>query len=200
MKVIGVGPGDPELITLRAIKELEKAEVVYVPKSTSSEHSLVKRIVERYTQGEVIELEIKMGDADYEKIARSLRENGVYAVLGDPGLYSTFGKLKKYVNTSVTYIPGVSAVLSCPSRVGEVLAVENQAIAIIPAARSELLERAMELFDVVIIVKANRNLDLINRVIAGRKALAARRCFMSEESYANRVGWTDYFTTVYIWP
>lgn len=199
MKVIGLGPGEPELITVRAMRELESAKVVYVPKSASSEQSLARRIVEKYSRAEVVELEFKMGGSNYEELSRLVEKDGVYAILGDPALYSTFAKLRPYIKRPVEYIPGVSAMSSCLLKMGEVLAVGHQAVAIVPAARSELLRKAVELFDVVVVVKANKNIDLINSLAAGRRALAVRRCYLEGERYADRVEWSDYFTTVYIW-
>ncbi|ACB39251.1 cobalt-factor II C(20)-methyltransferase [Pyrobaculum neutrophilum] len=202
VKVVGLGPGDPKLLTLAAAEALREAEVVYVPASAATERSLAEALVRRFTEAEVRVVEMEMGRADPVRLARSARELGdgaVYALLGDPTLYGSFAKLKPYLEAPYVYIPGVTSVTACAARAGVELASGDQAVAVVPASRSDLLEKAAELFDVVVVVKANRNVDLVNELAAGRRALAARRCYMEGEQISERVSWLDYFTTVYIW-
>lgn len=203
LRVVGLGPGAADLLTLRAVEALRRAEVVYVPRSSRGE-SLARRIVERYAAGEVVELEVEMGGGtDWRRLAETItsrRGERVYALLGDPALYSTFAKLRKYIDEPVEYIPGVSAVVSCSLRAGIELATEGEAVAIVPANRPELIEKAVELFDAVVIVKANTNIELINRLLERARGAAVRRCYMAEEAVAPRIDWRDYFTTVYLWP
>ncbi|AFA39312.1 Precorrin-2 methylase [Pyrobaculum oguniense TE7] len=204
LKVVGLGPGHPDLLTLAAVKALREADIVFVPRSSRSESSIAKRLVKRYAAGEVVELEFTMGASSAEEVkknAKAVEAAGgrrVFAVLGDPSLYSTFAKIRPYVKEPVEYIPGVSAILSCALRAGKELATGDDAVAIVPATRPDLLIKAAELFDVVVVVKANRNLDLVNKLMAGR-GVAVRRCYMSEEAISGSVQWEDYFTTAYIW-
>jgi len=205
LRVIGLGPGDPELVTIKAAKALQRADVVFVPKSTSSEASLAKRIVDRYASGQVVELEFKMGASaseDYAKAAEAVKRYGgekAYVVLGDPALYSTFAKLLPYVDEPMEYIPGVSAIVSCSLKAGRPLAVGDEAVAIVPATRPELVEAALSLFDAVVVVKANKNLDLLNRLLSSYVGAAVRRCHMEGEAVGRAVEGADYFTTVYLW-
>ncbi|MEM4438992.1 MAG: cobalt-factor II C(20)-methyltransferase, partial [Pyrobaculum sp.] len=126
-------------------------------------------------------------------------ENAVYAVLGDPSLYSTFGKIRKYVDRPVEYVPGVSALISCSLRAGVELAVGDMAVAIVPASRADLLKETLRLFDVVVVAKANRNIELLNELLSSHGGYAVRRCYMEGEAVSNRITWSDYFTTVYLW-
>ncbi|MEM1637271.1 MAG: cobalt-factor II C(20)-methyltransferase [Pyrobaculum sp.] len=204
LKVVGLGPGDPELVTIKAAKVLQRADVVFVPKSSRSEASLAKRVLAPYVRGNVVELDFSMGASSAEEARRNAeviskaRGERAYAVLGDPSLYSTFARLRPYLEEPVEYVPGVSAVLTCSLRAGRELAVGDQAVAIVPATRTDLLKVAAELFDVVVVVKANRNVHFINTLMQGR-GLAVRRCYMEGEAIDRAVTWEDYFTTVYIW-
>jgi len=205
LRVIGLGPGDPELVTMKAAKALRGADVVFVPKSTSSEASLARRIVDKYAGGQVVELEFKMGanaPEDYAKAAETVKRyegEKAYVVLGDPALYSTFAKLLPHIGEPVEYIPGVSAIVSCSLKAGKPLAVGDEAVAIVPATRPELVETALSLFDTVVVVKANKNLGLLNRLLSSHAGAAVRRCYMEGETVSRAVEWSDYFTTVYLW-
>jgi len=57
-------------------------------------------------------------------------------------------------------VPGVTSITACAQYAGRVLAVGDQALAVVPASRRDLLEAAAELFDVVVVVKANRTWTL----------------------------------------
>lgn len=204
LRVVGLGPGDPELLTIKAIRLLSKADVIYVPRSSRSEASLAKNIVLKYARGRVVELPFDMGGVREEQLREiakiiSSGENAVYAVLGDPSLYSTFGKIRKYVDRPVEYVPGVSALISCSLRAGVELAVGDMAVAIVPASRADLLKEALRLFDVVVVAKANRNIELLNELLSSHGGYAVRRCYMEGEAVSNRITWSDYFTTVYLW-
>lgn len=204
LKVVGLGPGHPELLTLAAAKALREADVIFVPRSSRSESSIARRLVERYAMGEVVELEFTMGASSAEEARRNAKAvetadgRKVFAVLGDPSLYSTFVKVKPYVKEPVEYVPGVSAILACALRAGRELVSGDEAVAIVPATRPDLLVRAVELFDAVVVVKANKNLDLVNKLMVGR-GVAVRRCYMDGEAVSGAVQWEDYFTTAYIW-
>lgn len=202
-RVVGLGPGSVDLVTIRAAEVLKRADVVYVPKSKRGA-GLARKIVERYTEGEVVELEVEMGgEKNWAQLAKTIergRGERVYALLGDPGLYSTFAKLSRYIQEPVEYVPGVSAVISCVLKTGRALAQEGQAVAIIPAERVELIKLAAQYFDSVVVVKANTNIDFINTLLKEKGGAAVRRCYTEEEVVAPYISWSDYFTTVYIWP
>lgn len=203
LRVVGLGPGHPKLLTLMAVEALREAEAIYVPASSSSEVSLAESLVRPYTRAEVRVLKFKMGGTDEETLKRygkeiSGAENAVYALLGDPALYGSFARLRPYVERPVQYVPGVTSITACAARAGIDLAVGDQAVAIVPATRPDLLERAIELFDTVVVVKANKNMALLNRLME-RGGLAVRRCYMEGEQISQRIYWDDYFTVVYIW-
>jgi len=116
---VGLGPGDPELLTLRAIRLLGEADAVFVP------GTLARSLVAPYRpDAEVLEFPMT-GDED--AIDRCLRENAariapvarggcaVFGIIGDPNFYSTFSRLCRVIDRDHPGIewrtvPGVSAI------------------------------------------------------------------------------------------
>ncbi|MCC6020207.1 MAG: cobalt-factor II C(20)-methyltransferase [Thermoproteaceae archaeon] len=204
IRVVGLGPGNPSLVTVRAVEILRNASMVYVPASSRSERSLAERIVRAYTSADVVTVEFPMGAAAeslLRDIASKLERAGdaVYAQLGDPALYSTFARLLPYIKSPVEFVPGVSSIIACAQYAGRVLVSRDQAVAIVPASRRDLLEAALKLFDVVVAIKANTNIDLLNELLKKFDGVAVKRCYMEGGAVAREISWRDYFTVVYIW-
>jgi precorrin-2/cobalt-factor-2 C20-methyltransferase len=123
---LGLGPGDPELLTLRAVRLLREAEAVFVP------GGLARRLVAPYCDSEVLEFPMT---ADEQVIRRSMEENAdriarvalnrtaVFALLGDPNFFSTFSRLSEVMRERYPQIPcrsepGVSAITACCAAAG----------------------------------------------------------------------------------
>ena len=128
---IGVGPGDPELITIKAAKALKAADVICVPKSHAHKQSMalsmVKQILaEREKPAEILELVFPMtkDELNNRKLwvenaaivaTKAKKGNVVFITLGDPMLYSTFLYLyecvkETYPEIELEIIPGVTSV------------------------------------------------------------------------------------------
>lgn len=203
---IGVGPGDPELITLKGLRWLQRAEVVCLPVSRAGQPSLAGRIAAPYLQPtqqvlELVyptdgrpraELEARWA-ANANVIARSLLQAHYAAFLteGDPMLYSTFvhtlaALRAEHPEIKVKVIPGVSAVTAAAAASQTPLAVGDERLAILPAsAPTEQLRAALESYDTVVLLKLSagldRALDLLEE--AGRidQAVWVRRCGQPEQ-------------------
>lgn len=121
---IGLGPGNPDLLTLAAIKELKQSKKVFVP------GELAKKLVAPYADAEILDFPM-IHDKDelsrlWEKNAglvleKAKKERVSFAVLGDPNVFSTFSHLKrtiekKYPEIEITTIPGVSSITAQASR------------------------------------------------------------------------------------
>lgn len=115
---VGLGPGNPDLLTLAAIKALKESSKVFVPGKLAAE------LVAPYAQPCLLEFPMIQDKAELSKIweknagivAEEAKKGTVsFAVLGDPNVFSTFSHLKraikeKYPQIEITTIPGVSAV------------------------------------------------------------------------------------------
>lgn len=151
---IGVGPGDPELITLKAAKALKAVDVICVPKSharkPSMALSMVKKILdEREKQAEVLELVFPMtkDDLNNRKLwvenaaivaAKAKKGDVAFITLGDPMLYSTFLYLyecvkETYPEIELEIIPGVTSVTAAAASAKLPLAEKEEVVSILPS-------------------------------------------------------------------
>lgn len=145
---IGIGPGDPELITLKALRLLRAAAVVVFPAPEQGE-SLAKRITTPHLPGGQIEYFMRMPlvterfpaqsvyDQAASDIAQHLEAGRDVAVLceGDPFLYGSFmylyGRLQPRFEAEV--VPGITSLTACAAAAGAPLVARNDILAVIPA-------------------------------------------------------------------
>ncbi|GAB6943310.1 cobalt-factor II C(20)-methyltransferase [Vulcanisaeta sp. JCM 14467] len=213
--VVGLGPGDEELVTVRAVKVLGRSRVIFIPYSTGTNRSLAEGIVRRYAPGDarLVLLGFPMSrdvpDSELRRLGETIcreanGEDSAFVTLGDPTLYSTFFRVRDWIpcEVEVEVIPGVSSITACASRIGAPLAVGDDSIAIIPASRLDVLGRARDLFEAIVVLKASENLGEVVRLLreAGFTLFYARRCFMGEEEILRLgddvVDRRDYFSMV----
>ena len=171
---IGVGPGDPELITLKALKALQTSPVICVPQAANRRDSLALSIVEEYLkpEQEILRAPFPTDDADEasrvwqkasELVAEKLKSGQDVAFLteGDPMLFSTFSYVLAGVQdlcpeAPVKIIPGVSSVMAAAASSGVPLATHGQKLAILPAAYGlDELSEATSHFDTVVLMKVS---------------------------------------------
>jgi len=205
---IGVGPGDPELLTLKARRVLEQIDVLCIPKSRRERESLALSIASGVVkrEWEVIELLLPM-TRDPEELKRhqvnaaekinevlSTGKDVAFITLGDPTLYSTFTYLLKFLRKinpaiDVEIIPGISAINAVSGWMRMPLAEGEEKLAVVPALQSEEeLAKVLTEFDNVIILKAGKQLQKVIKVLDA-KGLSDKAAF------ACRYGFDDGFYT-----
>ena len=151
---IGVGPGDVELLTVKAVKAIHNADIIMCPASNESRPSIalavVSPIIDKSKNQEIIKLIFPMTkDKDvleqtWKRNAKIMAEtvltekNVVYLTVGDPYLYSTWIYMHKdlkenYPDMSISVIPGIVSIFTFASKVGVSVAEGAEKVAIIPS-------------------------------------------------------------------
>ncbi|MEE8185240.1 MAG: precorrin-2 C(20)-methyltransferase [Thermodesulfobacteriota bacterium] len=186
---VGIGPGDPELMTLKAVRVLKGVDVIAVPKSKEEATSLALDIIRGVIDlkdKEVVELIFPMKRNQMELIEaweESRRQvierlegsrDVAFITIGDPLFHSTFIYLlealcrespeDRFYNIEV--IPGVSSINAASALSCTPLAKSGERMAIIPATYGyEKLKETIEEFDTVVLLKANKAIGGIITVL-----------------------------------
>ncbi len=177
---VGVGPGDPELLTRRAERVIASADVVAAPRRGRREPSfalgVVEHLLERRRQ-EVLELTFPM-TRSAESLERAWAENAaavaarlragrtcVFVCEGDPSLYSTFLRLwdrlrRELPGLEAEVVPGVSSLMAAAARAGMPLATGEEALAVLPEVPTPAeLDWLLRRFATVAVLKGGKRRD-----------------------------------------
>lgn len=176
---VGVGPGDPEQVTLKAVNIIKKADVIFAPKTEKNNESIALNIVREYLSdsSEIIIQTFPMTNEKMKKekawkknkneILNYLKKGkkAVFLTLGDPMLYSTYIyilKLLKKDKYPVITIPGIPSFCDIASKCSIALAEGEEILRIIPATACESrLEEAINSKDNIVLIKVYRNKEFI---------------------------------------
>ena len=171
---VGVGPGDPELMTLKAVRVLRASPVVFTPQAAGSKDSLALTVARNYideTKQRLIYAEFVMGgttddvwSAAAERIAGYLLngEDVAFLTQGDPLLYGSFMYVMVKVQAVHTQIPidvvpGVTSITASASRAKMPLVSHGERLAVLPAMYGiGDLRDVLERNDTVVLMKVNR--------------------------------------------
>jgi len=200
---IGVGPGDPELLTLKAVRLIRAAAVVAYPAPEAGE-SFARMIAAPYLPGGQEEIAIRMplGDGQLPKkaiydaaasaIAGRVADGLDVAVLceGDPFFYGSFMYLyaRLVVSCPVQVVPGVSSLMACADVAGAPLAARNDVLTVLPAPLPEdELMRRLAVCDAAALIKVGRHLGKLRRVLTALGLLDQARYIERATLGAQRV-------------
>ncbi|MFJ7978945.1 precorrin-2 C(20)-methyltransferase [Lysinibacillus xylanilyticus] len=183
---LGVGPGDPELITVKAFRIIQESPVIAYPKKLKGSKSYAHRIVDVYINPEekdmlglvfpmtkdeaVLEREwTKSVELVYEKLKEG--KDVAFVTEGDPLLYSTFIHMMKLMqdmhpDVEIRTVPGISSFNGSASRLGIALADGDDRVAIVPAHDDyDAMREAIESHDAVVFIKVAKVIDLMLEVL-----------------------------------
>ncbi len=183
---LGVGPGDPELITVKAFRVIQESPVIAYPRKRKGSKSYAHRIVEVYIRPEEKEMlglvfpmtkDQTILDREWnetvDKVWEKLNEGKDVAFVteGDPLLYSTFIHMMKLMQelhpeVEIKTVPGISSFNGSASRLGIALADGDDHVAIVPARDDyDAMKKAIEDHDAVVFIKVAKVIDLMITVL-----------------------------------
>lgn len=177
---IGLGPGDPELVTLKAVRLLRSAAVVAYP-APDSGASVARGIAAQWLDRGQKEIAIRFPmqpgpppmdiyrDAAAQiEAALQAGDDVVYLCQGDPLLYGSFAGLLAALDprVPVAIVPGVSSITACAAAAGAALATRDEILSIIPATLpEEQLAAALAAAETAAIIKLGRHFPKLRRVL-----------------------------------
>ena len=192
---VGVGPGDPTLLTLKAVHALECADVIaHFAKAGNASNA--RAIVAQFLRPDITELpllypittEIPAGDSNYRSAIQGFFDDAAAAVAahldagrsvavlseGDPLFFGSYMhlhvRLMKQYPTDV--IPGVTAMSGCWSAAGLPIAQGDDVLTVVPGTLDEMeLVRRFRQNDPTVIMKVGRNLPKVRRALAAADRL-----------------------------
>jgi len=214
---IGVGPGDPELMTLKAIKAIAACDVIAAPYSGADNQTAISIAHEYIGEKPVMLLDLPMtrdkaelsnkralaADVICDKLA--LGKNVGFLTLGDPLVYSTYSYLHKIIISrgyTVKTIPAVTSFCAAAAALEYPLCESGEALHIIPALYADL-ENALMLDGTKVLMKSGTKLNDAITMIKEKKlqARVAQRVGMDGERLLNDISAgvdSDYFSIIIV--
>lgn len=189
---VGVGPGDPELVTVKAVRVLREAGLVLVPVLDTGEegraeatvrahagHDRIRRVVFALSASADTDRREAAWDAAAAETAAAFTAGArlvAFATIGDPNIYSTFTYLAATARAlvpglTVQTVPGITAMQDLAARSGTVLCEGRETLALLPlTAGMDRLRAALTTHDTVVGYKSGRHLPEILAAVraAGR--------------------------------
>ena len=182
---IGVGPGDTELLTLKAARILKSVPVVFSPKSSKEKESIalsiVKPVLEErkdYKRLMLVEPIFPMIEdkEELEKIWTSASEliaqyldtgrDVAFITLGDPSIFSTYSYVQKRLidRYEIETVPGITSFTACAATRNKALVEQNDILSVVPKI-DDRLEDVLEYSDAIVLMKASRNTSELETAI-----------------------------------
>ena len=219
---VSVGPGDPELMTLKAVRVLENTHVIATPQTTGKNtlaYDIATQAVD-LSKKEMLIFPFLMA-RDYDKMQENHKEtariikqrldNGEDVAmlnLGDVSVYSSFSYIMDILMAEgyeVQMIPGVTSFCAVASRLQMSLTTMNKPLHIIPAASMDD-EQALALSGTKVIMKSGTSLDSVRSLLVEKgvadQAKLVQNCGLPNENVAHDImkapADISYFTTIVI--
>lgn len=201
---IGVGPGDAELLTIKALNTLKKVDFICSPISASKKPSLALSIVQKYLDErddkyQILEplfpmIEDEEALQEYWNDAAALiiekldqGHDVAFITLGDPTIYSTFSYMQRRIAAKgfqVEIIPGVTSFTGCAATAGVSLGEKDEIIVIVPKV-DDRLERILKYADTFVVMKTSRHSEMLEQMVnqdpRNKEVISVKNCSMEDE-------------------
>jgi len=190
---LGVGPGDPELLTLKAARILGEVDVVFTSAQANTGKSLALEIARPHLRGsqQIVPIPfshtfegVANGEAHRANAVRVLEvlrrpASAAFLTLGDPMTYSTFTYLlaalrAEQPDVPIEVVPGITSFAAAAAAAQIPLTEGDETLAVVSAARgAERVEKALGLAENVVVLKSYRHAEEVCRLLEARGLAAS---------------------------
>lgn len=190
---IGVGPGDPELISLKGLRRFQEVPVVAFPAGVGGKAGIAEQIVQAWLQPQQVQLALNFPYVQDSQILEQAWQTAAAQVWGylqqgqdvafisegDVSFYSTFSHLSRtlqmhHPQAQIQAIPGVCSPLAAAAELGLPLTLQGDRLVVLPALyRVSELESILDWADVVVLLKVSSVYDQVLSILAQRNLLAS---------------------------
>ena len=198
---VGVGPGDPELLTIKAIRTIEKSDIIILPTEPKEEcyaYQIIRQMIPNVDEKKIICMHFPMirdskelehaHDTIYARI-RDFLFNGrsvAFLTIGDPSLYATYGYVHsraKKDGIETVLIPGVPSICAVAGQLGVPLAESKEEIHIIPGSGD--VQTALTYPGTKVFMKSGKQLarlkSILERMAEQKDVWAVSNCGLPNE-------------------
>lgn len=196
---VGIGPGDPELLTLKAVRLIQENEVIALPGEDAKDtvaYQITVQAVPGLAQKTLLpvampmtkdrELLEKSHEAAADKVEEILKQgkNVVFLTLGDPTVYSTYLYVHKRIlnrGYEAEIVSGITSFCAVAARLNQGLVEKSEELHVVPA--SYQIEEALKLPGTKVLMKAGKKMAAVKALLKenGAEAVMIENCGMVNE-------------------
>ena len=206
---VGVGPGDPELISIKAVHVLQNAGAIVL--TDSGKNSAILPIIEKWIRNKPVHrvsmpmkgIRSQWNEAHAEAVGTILNlldeyDTIAYPVLGDPGIYASSSYLMKLISSQhpCRIIPGIPAMCAAAAAIGIPLCEQNESLMITDSYSVEQVSDSNN----TVFMKSGSSLSELKANFSGNEAYVVRNLGMDGQWLGELENCPDdvysYFTTV----
>ncbi|MBS6195028.1 MAG: precorrin-2 C(20)-methyltransferase [Clostridiales bacterium] len=199
---LGVGPGDPELLTIKALRLIKENEIIAVPGSEvqgSVAYQIVKGVYEQLDEKTLIPIAMPMTkdkellEENHRKAAEDVEawlkqgKNVVFLTLGDPTVYSTYLYVHKRIlerGYEAEIVSGITSFCAVAAKLNMGLVEMAEPLHVIPATyKAQEMDEVLKLPGTKVLMKTGKKMKEVRESIlrSGQKAVMIENCGMPEE-------------------